>query len=1208
MNNFFAKHKRFLTIAAAFMVAVSIVGYFTQINLTDMNKAVMDKTTPVLPQVHDYFLVANQTGGAITESTTTEATQRHYVPDSSSASYIELTKIAEETGTENQFQITLTVKTNSELVKPSVGTVILLDMSQSMTNTVSNNKSRLEYAADALNTLISGLAAIETGDADNKVAMLTFNSTVTYFYDGFTSTKDAADNALSVSSGSSSSSSHGGGHGEGGGGSTTTLTDNNGHSATTSTGTYLYSAMSALQTFLSENNATDTYDVLNVIVVTDGVPGDSDSSAASSLKSYCEDSDAAIYGVYIGDEDSSATSVVKSVVTDDGEFFDASSDQAGMSTAFANLANSIQNKINVWKVEDNMGTMMDYTEKSHNKSADSGVITEESAQIDWSLLMDEPLETTKLYDEFGNQIGTEYTYQVTYNASMNTLADGYKAGEDQSYATNGATGLSYYVLDASGNKTSGNVWFNSPAVYGYDADFKILKTDEYGNPLKGAKFDLVAVSDSSWTYSAKENSGSYVESDENGVVTFEDVPSGQSYILKEISAPDGYVKSTDEHTVKISWGKVYMDGSETEYEDLSLVYTNTTKVRNDLTISKVWDDDSNRDGIRPSSVTVELYSSIDSGKTWKDTEKSYTLSEDNSWTTTIEVGDTDVYTYKVEEAAITAKTASGSGYTTSYDSSVDDNGDMTLTVTNKHIIDTIKITVKKVWDDNNDEDGLRVATAKLQILADGTAVDSKTVKTSNSSYTFSDLPVYSNGTKIEYTVDEVLGDLGKYYVATYSSETDDSGNITCTVTNSHTPGTVNVPVEKVWNDDDDNDGKRPDSITVNLLANGTATGDTLTITEDDGWSGVFEALPEKLGGISITYSFEEVVPDGYTATYSGDTVTNTHTNETVPFNITVEWVDDDDKDGKRPDEVTITIYADGEEVTTITVSSSDNWKDTVTNLPKYKDGKEINYTVVQTDVDGYSTTVSGNTTSGFVVTNTISGETPKVSIPVTVTWDDDDDRDGKRPDSVTITVYANGEDTGITITLTPDDDWSTTITNLPKYDSDGNEITYTITETTPDGYTVTVGGDSTTGFSVTNKHTPETVTSKITVTWSDNNNRDGKRPDYVTIKVYANGKDTGITITVSADSDWTALLNLPKYENGEEIKYTFTEVTPDGYESKISGNLTDGLVFTNNRIVTATVTATGEGDSKITAAGVLMLVMALLGMTAYITRKIKKQS
>ncbi|HBI91976.1 MAG TPA: collagen-binding protein, partial [Terrisporobacter glycolicus] len=65
------------------------------------------------------------------------------------------------------------------------------------------------------------------------------------------------------------------------------------------------------------------------------------------------------------------------------------------------------------------------------------------------------------------------------------------------------------------------------------------------------------------------------------------------------------------------------------------------------------------------------------------------------------------------------------------------------------------------------------------------------------------------------------------------------------------------------------------------------------------------------------------------------------------------------------------------------LNEGNEWKYTFSNLEKYKDGKEINYTVEETPIDGYKSEITGNMNSGFVIKNI---NTEKISIPVNKVW------------------------------------------------------------------------------------------------------------------------------------------------------------------------------------------------------------------------------
>ena len=69
-------------------------------------------------------------------------------------------------------------------------------------------------------------------------------------------------------------------------------------------------------------------------------------------------------------------------------------------------------------------------------------------------------------------------------------------------------------------------------------------------------------------------------------------------------------------------------------------------------------------------------------------------------------------------------------------------------------------------------------------------------------------------------------------------------------------------------------------------------------------------------------------------------------------------------------------------------------------LPKYANGKEITYTVTEEAVEGYETSVDG-----FNITNTYTTETTEVK--GSKTWNDADNQDGKRPESITVRLLAD---------------------------------------------------------------------------------------------------------------------------------------------------------------------------------------------------------
>ena len=98
-------------------------------------------------------------------------------------------------------------------------------------------------------------------------------------------------------------------------------------------------------------------------------------------------------------------------------------------------------------------------------------------------------------------------------------------------------------------------------------------------------------------------------------------------------------------------------------------------------------------------------------------------------------------------------------------------------------------------------------------------------------------------------------------------------------------------------------------------------------------------------------------------------------------------------------------------------------------------------------------------------------QNPAIDIDVTGLWEDDDDNDGTRPESVNVTLYANGKETGRTITLSEENDWSGTFEELAVY-SDCVRQSYSVVEERLEGYTGLISGSDLDGYTITNSHEP----------------------------------------------------------------------------------------------------------------------------------------
>ena len=486
--------------------------------------------------------------------------------------------------------------------------------------------------------------------------------------------------------------------------------------------------------------------------------------------------------------------------------------------------------------------------------------------------------------------------------------------------------------------------------------------------------------------------------------------------------------------------------------------TNTYKPgKTSVTVTKKWTDAENQDGLRPKSIKVQLYANDQ--KSGKEVE----LSADNDWTYTFsdldekKAGQTVQYTVKETEVP--------EGYT----QTVEATNPGQVVISNTHTPSKTKVQVTKKWEDANNQDGLRPATITVKLYKDGVATD-QTLELSEANQwqgTFENLDEKAAGKTIHYTVKEENVPEG------YTLSIDDKDPAHPVLTNKHEPAVTQVKVTKKWDDAHNQDGLRPKEIRVQLYAGDEKLGKEVVLSADNKWTHTFEKLAEKANGQEIHYSVKEVdVPEGYTVTEEskekGDIVlTNTHTPSTVDIPFTKIWVDNDNQDGLRPAKITVNLYANGKKVAHKDITSETDWKETFTGLPKFKDGKEIVYTLQEEKVENYSPSIDQES---YTITNT---HTPgKTTLSVTKQWDDQEDKDGLRPKSVKVQLYADGKKSGDVIELSAENKWTHTFANLDK-NVKGKAVTYTVEEVdVPRGYQVTKTDDGQGNVVLINKHEP----------------------------------------------------------------------------------------------------------------------------------------
>lgn len=606
------------------------------------------------------------------------------------------------------------------------------------------------------------------------------------------------------------------------------------------------------------------------------------------------------------------------------------------------------------------------------------------------------------------------------------------------------------------------------------------------------------------------------------------------YTVEESGLPDGYASAvvTDEETGAIT------------------VKNSHTPAVKDLTVSAKWDDAENQDGVRPASVDAVLYA----GDTA--TDKTVTLTAEENWTATIK--DMPVYAAgKVGEAVNYSLKAAKEveDYTSATDG-------LTLTFTHKAAVTAVTATI--TWDDAENQDGIRPDSVTLQLKADGEAVGSRiTVDGTNDKWTktWDNLPVNKAGKKVTYTVEQT-GLRSEYTQATAGDAATGF-----TITNSYTPKGVDIAVSANWDDQDNQDGIRPEAVEAELYADNVSTNKKVRLTADTDWKATFEKLAVNKNGKPINYTLQATKVEGYDLTTEGSgadglVLKYTHKVKAVDVTATVKWADGENQDGIRPNTVTLQLKADGENVgDAIVVNANSNWTKTWSGLAEYKAGKKVVYTVEAPGIRSeYTVEITGDAATGFTVTAT---HVPaKAEVKASVVWDDADNQDGIRPEAVEAEIYAGDVSNSKKVRLTADNNWTASFGEM-ELKKDGQEIKYTLVGTKADGYTYTCTGSGAAGLVLTYTHKPEVVSVSVNTTWNDKNNQDGQRPGSYSVQLKADGEATGDVITLNGNNNFAKVWkDLPKYKAGkvgEAVKYEVAvSGLPENYETRTEA---DGNTF-----------------------------------------------
>lgn len=809
----------------------------------------------------------------------------------------------------------------------------------------------------------------------------------------------------------------------------------------------------------------------------------------------------------------------------------------------------------------------------------------------------------------------------TYYLKEITAPTGYTIGEEKVYTV--------VVDEADTSHWDNNVWYPQTTWTITVDGSNVTSVDVLNNMMK-ATYSVEYYFETGVNTNTYEQNLEAYPNKTGLVITYFDTVSSSTYELGKDGmgvVPQGFsLNGTKTGPDTLTYAMVTGDPAQNV---IRLYYDQDMTQREDLTITKNWIGEQKTatvalfetvDGVESISERADAVQTITQSYSWSGLDE-YTADGKAITYAAYEVVDNNGTYVKVEDGSII--TIDGIKYLVSYNDTI---------ITNRELRD---VTVTKTWSESTLDNekcnvNVKLYAGSTLVTADaqGQAVGENGVITLTSSdgftKTFSNLyATDEQGNRLTYSVKE-LGDDG-VEVAAGSRVTLNGVNFTVsyagtTVTNTKELGAIFVTKTfsgaPALSDDfqilvQNSDG--PDAATVAIL---TLDGrnDTMAPTSGDGsaehpYSWYIQDLPTANTYYAVE-SGEEI--DNYTlqpGTVKSGTTTvdankaialnNIYQRNTVTMTITKDVTGALSEANFAKESFTFNVYDGQTLVGTVKLPKADN----STNPDDWKGEISVNTNTTYTvkEVGGakgnYSLKVNGGTDSeeSRTVTQAVALEDVSVAytneytyvpnyttITIDKVWADGDNRDGNRPDSITVSIKdRNGA--SIVNELVISENSVGEYTTDYRFDANYFTAPYVVTElgytrdgaytaVDAEGFEYTVSYQSGEGdnaktdgtvvngkVTITNSYEPETMVVPVVKSWSGVYAGQGVRS--VTLELYANGQPTGLTLMLTADnslegdsSKWYGLFvsnydaetdtgyTIYRNENGEPINYTVKEI------------------------------------------------------------------
>ena len=531
---------------------------------------------------------------------------------------------------ENYFDIILTVQTKNKAVDPDLAVVIVMDISNTMTQTLGAGKTRLDAAKEASNSFIDSFAArSQNSSIDRKLGFVAFNSDSYEIFNlqncnesNKQSLKDKITteiekNIVTVSAAHNKRFTNI----EAGLKRAKAMLDNSSASKK-----YILFLSDGFPTTYIQSGYTgyDTYDgnrfkdrVLNKPCSYGTSYSDEAAIRARQMATTIKNSGIGIYSVgvdiggqtvqnYINQTDGQSHSVVDRYSTSyeigsadsadayrnwlrnkigSGYYYDVN-DPNAMTEAFESIFEQIMILSEAtWVTEDPMNSsdqpkniefigmygennvLSDSVTKTNNYPNTASFDTT-NEKIKWDLKNSTPEVN-----------GNTYTYKLKYRVRIENELSNFVEGT--SYKTNGVTTLNYIVKTSNSSRT-GTIEFPRPEVKAFLGKLEFDKLTNYGNkPLEGTKFEIYHSDDCPCLNERRHMAGDFKmtsTSNSTGKVIFDRIPSGHKYKIHEVYTDEYHEVDNTINDVEVNYGV-----TTSPLKDGQVI--NTYKKRN-LTIKK----------------------------------------------------------------------------------------------------------------------------------------------------------------------------------------------------------------------------------------------------------------------------------------------------------------------------------------------------------------------------------------------------------------------------------------------------------------------------------------------------------------------------------------------------------------------------------------------------------------------------------------------